>query len=101
MNDYVFESICEGEKKEGSLMTLGPRPYHRCANPTTMTVEEIGYAGGKEGIMSMCDSCYKVFLDVDNRPHVRRSLIFKCECVHHGATNENPAILDEQEDGDG
>jgi hypothetical protein len=55
---------CEGYKKPGSFMTLGPRYWQQCENPATMLVrfkEEYvkGIVANKK--VWCCDECYSEF----------------------------------------
>ena len=50
---------CQGEIKEGSFMTFGPRQYRRCpCIPTWIAVDVRD--GLFYGAMSLCDDCKKV-----------------------------------------
>lgn len=52
---------CQAMKREGSFMTLGPRPpAERCTNvPTVIAKENKHNEDGRRGSMSLCDECLK------------------------------------------
>lgn len=56
---------CQAEFREGSFMTLGPRPFVRCeAKPVYLIKEAKPGHDGRQGAMSVCESCYAVALDL-------------------------------------
>jgi hypothetical protein len=53
---------CQAEIHEGSFMTLGPRSWVRCTNkPKVVVAERYPGKDGKQGSMSLCESCLAVF----------------------------------------
>jgi hypothetical protein len=53
---------CQAEIQEGSFMTLGPRNWTRCTNkPKVIIAERYPGKDGKQGSMSLCESCLAVF----------------------------------------
>ena len=57
--DPVDASRCQAEVKEGSFMTLGPRPITRCKNKPVWLAIEVR-DGAFYGSMSLCGECRKV-----------------------------------------
>lgn len=55
-------SRCQADIREGSFMTLGPRSWGRCpSKPKYIVAERYPGKDGKQGSMSLCDSCLAVF----------------------------------------
>lgn len=53
---------CQALILEGSFMTLGPRSWVRCTNkPKVIIAERYPGKDGKQGSMSLCESCLAVF----------------------------------------
>lgn len=59
---------CQGERREGSFMTLGPRGMARCeSRPTVIVTERLPGVDGRRGSMSLCDACLAAFKAHDPR----------------------------------
>lgn len=55
---------CQADILEGSFMTLGPRSWVRCpSKPKYIVAERHPGKDGKQGSMSLCESCLRVFED--------------------------------------
>lgn len=56
---------CQAERRDGSFMTLGPRPMERCDKPPVViaTEREPG-SDGRRGSMSLCADCQAVLVQL-------------------------------------
>lgn len=59
---------CQGEQREGSFMTLGPRALVRCLKaPVVIATETKPGEDGRRGSMSLCAECQSVLTQLRGR----------------------------------